>query len=189
VNLLSGGKTVAQRKSNLIVAIAKALARPVILTKPFPRSDLHLQYLALAGQSEKAGDAAAAETFYRQAMDIAPKDMEAAAYYCGFLMRSKNFAKALAWVETFRDEAKLRFDYFIIKGKALKELGRCEEAIPLLLEGNKIYNSDTRLLTALGYCFYKTGQKDRALEALNASLRLDPDQDEAKHLLAEIDKK
>jgi GWxTD domain-containing protein len=189
VSLLAGGKTVAQGKSNLIVGLAKALPRPVILAKPFPRSDLHLQYLALAGQSEKAGAASAAETYYSLAMDIAPGDMEAAAYYCGFLMRSKNFAKALEWIEKIKDETRLRFDYYIIKGKALKELGRCEEAIPLLLEGNKIYNSDTRLLTALGACFYKTGQKDRALEALKASLRLDPDQDEAKRLVAEIEKK
>ncbi len=164
------------------------MARPIILTKTLPRGQIYLQYLELAGQAEKAGDRAAAEAYFQRTMNLAPADPEVSAYYCGFLMRTKNFEKALEHIEKVKGDPTLQFDYFLIKGKALRELGRCEEAIPLLLEGNKIYNSDTRLLNALGYCYYRTGQKGSALEALNASLRLNPDQEEIKKLVEEINK-
>ena len=63
-----------------------------------------------------------------------------------------------------------------------------EEAIEDLLEGNKIYNSDTRLLNSLGFCYYKTGEKDEALKVLKASLRLNPTQKEIERLIQEIEK-
>ena len=186
LTLSDGERVIDEKKENFIVSTAEALARPIILTKTLPRGQIYLQYLELAGQAEKAGDAGAAEAYFQRAMTLAPANPDVAAYYCGFLMRSKNFHKALEHIERVRADPTLQFDYFLIKGRALRELGRCDEAIPLLLAGNKIYNSDTRLLNALGYCLYKTGQKGSALEALNASLRLNPDQEDIKKLLEEI---
>jgi GWxTD domain-containing protein len=188
ISLADGEAVIDLKKFNFVLSDRGALARPVILSKSFPRSNIHLQYLALADEAEKTGDAAAAEAYYQKALRLSPDITEAAAYYSGFLMRSKKYEQALEFIERIKDDATLRFDYYLIKGKALKEIGRCEEAIPLLLEGNKIYNSDTRLLNSLGYCYYKTGQKTRALEALNASLRLDPKQEDIQKLVEEINK-
>jgi len=67
----------------------------------------------------------------------------------------------------------------------VKDKGEYRPAIQSLLEGNKIYDSDTRLLNALGFCFYKTGQKK---DALNASLRLNPEQPDIKELVARVEK-
>jgi Tfp pilus assembly protein PilF len=61
-------------------------------------------------------------------------------------------------------------------------------AIDNFLEGNKIYDSDIRLLNSLGYCFHKTGNQQRALEVLRSSLRLNPEQEEVKALVQEIEK-
>jgi len=186
LSLVDGERVLDENKANFIISTAGAVARPIILTKTLPRGQMYLQYLELAGQAEKAGEGAAAEAYFQRAMNLAPANPDVAAYYCGFLMRSKNFEKALEHIEKVKVDPTLGFDYFLIKGRALRELGRCDEAIPLLLEGNKIYNSDTRLLNALGYCLYKTGQKGSALEALNASLRLNPDQEDIKKLVEEI---
>jgi Flp pilus assembly protein TadD len=65
-------------------------------------------------------------------------------------------------------------------------MGRYDVAIEVLLEGNRIYNSDTRLLNTLAFCFWKAGQKERAVEAIQASLKLDPRQPEAKKLAEEL---
>jgi tetratricopeptide (TPR) repeat protein len=70
----------------------------------------------------------------------------------------------------------------------VKDKGEYRPAIQSLLEGNKIYDSDTQLLNALGFCFYKTGQKKDALNALNASLRLNPEQPDIKELVARVEK-
>jgi tetratricopeptide (TPR) repeat protein len=65
--------------------------------------------------------------------------------------------------------------------------GDYEKAISLFQEGNRIYNSDVQLLNSLGTCYYKTGRKKDALEALNASLRLNPEQKDIKDLINRID--
>jgi tetratricopeptide (TPR) repeat protein len=61
-------------------------------------------------------------------------------------------------------------------------------AIRELTEGNKIYNSSTDLLNALGISYYRTGNISKALEVLNVSLRLNPDQDAIKRLIKSLEK-
>ena len=68
------------------------------------------------------------------------------------------------------------------------EMGNYPDAIDNLLEGNKIYNSEVRLLNSLGFCFYKTHQKKKALDALKASLGLNSQQESIKKLIQEIEK-
>jgi Tfp pilus assembly protein PilF len=67
-------------------------------------------------------------------------------------------------------------------------MAQYEKAIDNLLKGNTIYNSDTGLLNSLGFCFYKTSQKTRALNVLKASLRLNQKQENIKKLVEEIEK-
>jgi tetratricopeptide (TPR) repeat protein len=66
--------------------------------------------------------------------------------------------------------------------------GQYADALVSLIEANKMYNSDLLVLNALGTCYWKTGQKQKALDALNASLKLNPEQLEVRKLLAEIGK-
>jgi len=68
------------------------------------------------------------------------------------------------------------------------EMGNYPDAIDNLLEANKIYNSEVRLLNSLGFCFYKTRQKKRALDALRTSLSLNSQQESIKKLIQEIEK-
>jgi tetratricopeptide (TPR) repeat protein len=83
---------------------------------------------------------------------------------------------------------KLRFEYWLIKGQAEAGLGDYGSAIQSLLEGNKSYNSDTRLLNTLGECYLKTGDKAKALDVLKASLRLNPDQKDIQALVEKTEK-
>jgi len=61
------------------------------------------------------------------------------------------------------------------------------EAIRELEEGNQIYNSDQSLLNSLGYCYYQSGQLEKALEVLQASLKLNPKQNDIQSLVNEIE--
>jgi tetratricopeptide (TPR) repeat protein len=88
--------------------------------------------------------------------------------------------------ENIKQDENMLFDYYLIKGQAQTKLGLYMQAIQSLEEGNKIYNSDTRLLNSLGFCYYKTVQNAKALDVLKASLRVNPDQEEVKKLMAEI---
>jgi Flp pilus assembly protein TadD len=171
-----------------ILSPAAAVPHPVTIVKPMPAANNFLYYYGLAIQYDKTGDLAKAEAALRKALELKPDYPEGVVQYADFLVRAGKPDQALGLVETLADSANFRFDYFLIKGRALKDKGEYGPAIQSLLEGNKIYDSDTRLLNALGFCFYKTGQKKGALDALNASLRLNPEQPDVKDLLARVEK-
>jgi tetratricopeptide (TPR) repeat protein len=108
--------------------------------------------------------------------------------YAFFVLQNDKFEKALELVENLQQDENLLFDYYLIKGQANTGMGLYMQAIESLEEGNKIYNSDTRLLNSLGFCYYKTAQKSKALDVLKASLRVNPDQENVKKLMTEIEK-
>jgi len=181
-----GGRLVDERKANFIISPSPSLPRPIILSKAFPRANTYLYDYVLAGQYEKTKNIEAAGRLIERADRAAPGHPEGIIYSSGFLLRTGQLEPALARIEKIKDLEKHRFSYCLIKGQILKEMGRYDGAIEVLLEGNKIYNSDTRLLNTLAFCFWKAGQKARAVEAIEASLRLDPSQPEAKKLAEEL---
>jgi GWxTD domain-containing protein len=165
-----------------------SVPHPVTIVKATPAATSYLYYYGLAIQYDKTGDPAKAEAALRKAYDLKPDYPEGIVQYADFLVRAGKTDEALGLIEPLADLANFRFDYFLIRGRALKDKGQYGPAIQSLLEGNKIYDSDTRLLNALGFCFYKTGQKKEALDALNASLRLNPEQPDVKELVGRVEK-
>jgi tetratricopeptide (TPR) repeat protein len=143
----------------------------------------------LAEQSDKLKDYEKAEANYEAAYRLNKDYKKGITEYAQFLLKVQKFEKSLELIELAKEDENLRFDYYLVRGQAQMGLGRYQEAIESLLEGNKIYNSDLRLLNSLGVCYYRTGQKAQALDALNASLRLNPKQEDVKRLVAEIEQK
>jgi len=91
-------------------------------------------------------------------------------------------------IESVKEDEKLRFDCFLITGMAYMGMENYSVAIDNFIEGNKIYNSDIRLLNSLGFCYYKTNQRKKAMDVFKASLSLNPEQKKIKKLIQEIDK-
>lgn len=182
------GKVVDEKEANFIISPQKSLPRPVILAKSFPLSNNFLYFYSLAYQYDKIRDYQKAEQYYRKGYDANPAHKNGLVEYAYFLLKVNKFDRAVELIENVKTDEKLKFSYYLIKGRALTSKGQYSEAIENLLEGNKIYNSDTRLLNSLGYCYYKTRQKDKALDALRASLRLNPEQKEVEQLIEDIEK-
>jgi GWxTD domain-containing protein len=182
------GRILDSKTSNFVVSSQDIIPHPVTLAKSFPLLNAYLYFYSLANEYDKAGNPRKAGEYYEKGRSLRPDYQEGVAEYAGFLVRQRDFDRALEMAKTLETNEKLRFDYFLLRGQALtgKELYR--EAIVSLLEGNKIYNSDTRLLNTLGFCFYKTRQKKEALDALNASLRLNPAQADVKEMIAKVEK-
>jgi len=129
-----------------------------------------------------------AEAVYEKAYSLKPDYKEGLVEYACFLLKTKNFSKSLELIESSKEDEKLRFDYFLITGMAYMGMENYSIAIDNFIEGNKIYNSDIRLLNSLGFCYYKTNQKKKALDVLKASLSLNPEQINVKKLIQEIEK-
>lgn len=182
------GIPLQEKKNNIIVSPSESIPHPVTLAKSFPLSNYFLYLYSLANQYDRAGDPENAESYYEKAFSLKPDYHPGTVEYAHFLLKTKKFQKSLDLIEHVKDAGDLRFEYFLVMGKAHMGMGKYFAAIENFLEGNKIYNSDIRLLNSLGYCFYKTGDKQNALETLRASLRLSPDQQEIKTLIREIEK-
>lgn len=182
------GKILDTKTSNFVVSAESAVPHPVTLAKSFPLANVFLYLYTLAYQYDKAGEVQKAESYFEKALALKPDYLEGIAEYAHFLVNARKYDRALELAERLRESDRLRFDYYLIRGRALMGGEKYGEAITSLLDGNKIYNSDTRLLNALGFCFYKTRQRKEALDVLNASLRLDPGQSEVKDLLAKVGK-
>jgi GWxTD domain-containing protein len=182
------GEIIDEKGSNFIVSPKEIVPHPTTLAKAFPLSNNYLYFYALAYQYSKVKKNENAEASFEKAYTLKLDYKEGLVEYVNFLLKIKKFDKILELIESLKEYEKLKFDYYLVRGKAFMGKGQYSYAIDNLLEGNKIYNSDTRLLNSLGFCYYKTRQKEEALDALEASLRLNPEQKEVKKLIEEIKK-
>ncbi|OGD27020.1 MAG: hypothetical protein A2028_00660 [Candidatus Aminicenantes bacterium RBG_19FT_COMBO_59_29] len=180
------GKILMEETANIILSALESVSHPVTLVRPSPPAMNYLLFYGLAYQYDKLALPEKAEAFYTKAVALNPEYKRGIIEYAGFLVRAGKFDKGLAEAERVRDDEGLRFQYALITGLAHMGKGDYEKAIPLFQEGNRIYNSDVQLLNSLGTCYYRTGRKKEALEALNASLRLNPEQKDIKELIDRI---
>ena len=142
----------------------------------------------LAEQYKKLDEEDKTEENFEKAYSLNKTYARGVREYGYFMLHTGKFTKALEIAENIKQDENMMFDYYLIKGQAQAGMGLYMQAVESLEEGNKIYNSDTRLLNSLGFCYYKTVRKSRALEVLKASLRVNPDQEDVKKLLTEIEK-
>lgn len=182
------GETVDEAKSQFVISPVEALPHPVTVVKSFPLSNSFLFYYTLAYQYGQVNEADRAEANFEKALLLNPEYKDGFVGYADFLLKAGKFDRSLEAIEKVRGEERRAFDYFLIKGRALEGKGEYAQAIDNLLEANKIYNSDVRVLNSLGFCYFRTGQKKAALDALKASLRLNPEQKEVSDLAARVEK-
>jgi GWxTD domain-containing protein len=189
VSLLDAeGRALDEAVTNFVLSPERILPHPIANAKGFPLSNRFFFHHMLARQYDLLNVDDRAETEYERVVNSAPEYREAAVDYANFLLKVKNYSRAAEINERVKEDEKFKFEYFLIRGRAQMGLGNYGDAIASFLEGNKIYNSDTRLLNSLGLCYFKTGEKQRALETLGFSLRLNPEQEEIKKLVKEIEK-
>ncbi len=180
------GETLAERTSRVILSPLDSVSHPVTLVRGAPPSMNHILFYGLAYQYDKLGLSDQAEACYARAVALKPDYGRGIAEQARFLVKIGKYVQGLEAVERVKDDENLRFQYVLIKGLAYMGQGDFERAVASLVEGNKIYNSDVQLLNALGNCYYRTGRKKEALDALNASYSLNPEQKDIKALIDRI---
>lgn len=185
----SSGKELDSRSVEFMISPHASMGHPISFSKGFPLSNSFIYYYMLASQNRKLGNYEEAESHYSQAYKMNPDYKKGLLEYTSFLVETKDYNSAIEMAEKFKEDANLRFQYYLLKGKALMGLEKYKEAIDNLLEGNKIYDSDTELLNSLGFCYYRTNQNKKALDVLKASLKLNSKQERVKNLIGEIEKK
>jgi GWxTD domain-containing protein len=183
------GRTLDQKKVSFTVSPEPVLAHPIAHSKAFPLARNYLYFYTLARQAEEQSDLDQAEAWYERAFQSDPEHKQGLVDYANFLVKRRKYDQSLELIETLREDEEMRFQYYYVKGRALMGKQRYEEAIDVLESGNKLYNSDTGLLNSLGLCYRMIGDDQKALEVFNASLKLNPAQEEVKTIVQEIEKK
>jgi tetratricopeptide (TPR) repeat protein len=183
------GNVLDERRGNFVQTTQKSMPHPITASKATPAANVFVYFYMLATQYAQVGDAEKAEALYKKAYQQNPAYKQKVPEYAGFLIKNRKFAEALVLIEDIKADTKQAFEYFLAKGRALAGLERFEEAIAVLTEGNRIYNSDAGLLNALGTCYYRTGKTQEALTVLKASLKLDPGQEDVKKIVQTIEGK
>ncbi len=107
--------------------------------------------------------------------------------YAQFLLKVKQYGECLGLIERLEGDEEFKFDYYQIKGNMYMGMEMYDRAIENFLEGNKIYNSNISLLNSLGYCYFKMGDREQALNALRASLKLNAAQKDIQELVKKIE--
>jgi Flp pilus assembly protein TadD len=164
------------------------VGHPIANAKGIPLANQFLFRYMLGEQSEKTNNPGAARAYYEEAYRMRPEYKDGVVRYATFLNKTGAFDEALRLAEDLRQDEKRQFMFHVVRGQALFGQEKYGEALADLEQANRIYNSETSLLNTLGRCYQKLSRKAEALEALNASLRLNPEQPEIKKLVAEIGK-
>jgi GWxTD domain-containing protein len=182
------GLMLDEKTAHFIISPAEGVPHPVTMAKSFPLSNYYLFVYSLANQYDRSNEPEKAESYYEKAYSLRSDYYPGVIEYVNFLQKIRKFNRSLALIESIKEVEDLKFEYFLLKGKAYMGMEKYFAAIENFLEGNKIYDSDTRLLNSLGYSFYKTGERQRALEVLRSSIKLNPDQGDIKALIQAIEK-
>jgi GWxTD domain-containing protein len=190
VRLVGPDKKVLDEKSaQFVISAEKALAHPIANSKGFSLANDFYIYYQLARQYDKMNINDRAEANFARGLAKNPGYKEGVSEYARFLLKVGKFDEALTVVEGLQGVEKGRYDYFLIRGLAAMGKGDYAAAIQDLLAANRIYNSDTVMLNALGSCFLKTGQKEQALNAFQSSLKLNEAQPDIKKTVEDLLKK
>ncbi len=184
----AGGTVLDEKKDSFVVLPSPATGHPIANAKGFALANRYLYLYMLAQQAEKSNRADAAKSWYGEAYRLNPEYKDGVVMYGNFLNKFGAFEEALTVAEKIRGDERRQFPFFFMRGQAFMGQNKFEDALKDLLLANKIYNSDTNVLNSLGKCYYRLGRKAEALDALNASLKLNPDQDAVKKLIQEIGK-
>ncbi|MEW6455249.1 MAG: GWxTD domain-containing protein [Acidobacteriota bacterium] len=180
------GVVIDVKEDRFTISNSEVLKEPFILMKVTPHEKKFIYYYILATQCRKFGLVDKAEDYFDKAFEINPKYEQGIKSFGYFLLENKKYEKLLKVIESFKKIERLNFDYFYLKGVALMELRNFKEAIEAFKEGNKIYNSDVRLLNSLASCYFRIGEKDKAKTVWEASLKINPNQENIKKLLKSL---
>jgi len=185
LELLENGQAREGCKVDFEISALKALPRPLIIT----RGQLEpADRLLLTGlQSLNLGQAEEALKRIRQAYELRP-DVRSATAYAGVLFGRQDYKKVIELLMPLADE-QAPAEVYALLGQAHHALNDYARAAVFYETYLERFGTNLDILNFLGTCYYRLGQKDKALAAWDKSLSLKPDQEKLKELVNSLKKK
>lgn len=180
------GSVVAEKSATLQVSARKPMPRPWVHSRSFdsripgsvPRA-LGEQFLAL-GRFEEA----------RQQLEMAvaanPELAEARWRLAGLYLGWREADRALELLLPLKESFSNRYEVVAGLGFAFYIKNDAASAVPYLELASTLRPAGTSLLNALGGCYQRLGQADKARESFQRSLKLNPEQEAIQQQLASL---
>ncbi len=169
-----------------VVSPLSTVPHPPFAAKSLKSENQFLFYTMVAQQYENVKNLTKAESFYEEAFRLNPSYPQLLKLYAQLLLNRGKYDKMLEIIENLKNQEKEAFNYFSFKGRALYHKGRYQEAVDSLLEANKIFDSDVGVLNTLGLALVRIDEKEEAIKALSASLKINDSQEDVAGLLREL---
>ena len=188
--LIGENKQVLDEQENEFqVSPMNVVPHPPLASKTLKNENRFLFHMMIAQQYENVKDFARSELYFEKAYGLNSSFPELIKGYASLLLKMKKYDKMLSVIENLKGREKEAFHYFSFKGRGFYRKGLFQEAVNNLLEANKIYDSDTAVLNTLGLSFIKLGDKEEAIKALSASLKVNDTQADIAGVLQQLKKK
>jgi len=169
-----------------VVSPLSTVSHPPLASKTLSTDNRFLFYTMVAQQYEHVKKLAKAELYYEKAFSLNQSYPQLLKLYASFLLEQKKYDKMLTVIENLKNREKELFNYYTLKGRALYYNGMYADAVDTLLEANKIYDSDVTVLNTLGLSLIRIGEKEEAIKALSASLKILDTQTDIAGLLKQL---
>lgn len=147
--------------------------------------DVALLYKGRAQALMGAGDLAAAAKDFRSALKLDPRDADALVGL-GFMVLRDSPAEALSLADRALRQAPDDPSALYMKAEALSGLARADEAIPVLRRAIELSPQEADTQRALARIYIDKGQPHQAEPLLAVALKLDPKDDQALAMRAEV---
>lgn len=174
-------------KTNIFqVSPISYIPHPPLASKILKKENRFYFYLSIASQYQKIKEYSKAEAYYEKSLQMNSTFSAIVKNYASFLLERKKYNKMLLVIENLKGQEKEAFDYYALKGRGLYYKQDYKAALDALLAANKIYDSDVSVLNTLGFSFIRTGQKEEAVKALSASLKIIQHQKKIEKILQQL---
>jgi len=184
----SGGAEIQAQEEAFEISPVDYLPRPwVIAHSQVEGGPAQVDYI-LGLQRLNKGDPEGAFTILERVRRSDPSNLDYAAALARVQFELGRYADVWATLADFEDKVKTSYELSVLLGRAHQAAGEYDQAIRYLNSAVADFGINTQLLNLLGECYSRLGDREAALDALEKSLELDPNQDQIKQLLQSLKK-
>lgn len=180
------GKILDSKDKDFEISPNSYVPHPPIVSKSIKPDFQFLFYSMIANQYDNIANTERSISFYEKAFAMNNTYPELIKSYAGVLMKQKKYDQIITIIENLKAQPKEAFSYFSLLGKALYGMGKYSDSLDALLNANKIYDSDFTLLNQIGLCCLRLNNKEEAIKAFTASLKINDKQDEIQKILDQL---
>jgi GWxTD domain-containing protein len=162
------------------------IPRPWTMRESFPGEKLGLTHAVVADQYMKLGERTRARALYQQALREDPNLVRPRLVLARFGLDENDAVEAIRLLEPAYAQNQQDVEVLLTLADAHSQARNCRRASELYEASIILRPPSPALFNALGACFAQMGNAEKAIQYLERSLAIDPDQDAVRDLVEKL---